>query len=175
MLEEPQTSGKAHSPEICQSGHAGMASARLFLCARCRTQALICSCCDRGHIYCSASCSGQSRREKQMEAARRSRTHPEARQKRRLRNQRFRERRKTETHQGPPASPPCVVQAPDIRKSPEDDASNADPRHDQAPRCHWCGRLCRSAFRQDFIWRRNRRRIRAGHTRNEIKAHGYVA
>src|ERR1700690_95304 len=33
--------------------HAEAASAQLFLCAGCRTQVLICSCCDRGQIYCA--------------------------------------------------------------------------------------------------------------------------
>ena len=36
--------------------HADAASARLFLCAGCRAQALICSCCDRGQIYCAGDC-----------------------------------------------------------------------------------------------------------------------
>jgi hypothetical protein len=29
----------------------GVASGRLFLCAGCRGQAIICSCCDRGQIF----------------------------------------------------------------------------------------------------------------------------
>ena len=40
---------------VSRSGH-GDASARLFLCAGCRAQALICSCCDRGQIYCAGDC-----------------------------------------------------------------------------------------------------------------------
>ena len=35
-----------------------MDDARLFLCARCRRQVLICSRCDRGQQYCGARCSG---------------------------------------------------------------------------------------------------------------------
>ena len=34
-----------------------MDDARLFLCARCRRQVLICSVCDRGQQYCGARCS----------------------------------------------------------------------------------------------------------------------
>jgi hypothetical protein len=33
--------------------HVEAASARLFLCAGCRLQVVICSCCDRGQIYCA--------------------------------------------------------------------------------------------------------------------------
>ena len=35
--------------------------ARLFLCARCRTQVLLCSHCDRGQRYCTPACSRQAR------------------------------------------------------------------------------------------------------------------
>ena len=46
-------------------------SARLFLCARCRDQVLLCSHCDRGQQYCSRACSSTSRRERRREAAQR--------------------------------------------------------------------------------------------------------
>ena len=36
-------------------------SARIFNCHRCRQQTLICTCCDRGNIYCSISCSRTAR------------------------------------------------------------------------------------------------------------------
>jgi hypothetical protein len=41
---------------IYLSGVGEAASARLFICAECRAQALICSCCDRGQIYCAGDC-----------------------------------------------------------------------------------------------------------------------
>ena len=46
-------------------------SARLFLCALCRDQVLLCSFCDRGQQYCSRACSSVSRRERRREAAQR--------------------------------------------------------------------------------------------------------
>ena len=48
-----------------------MDDARLFLCARCRCQVLICSHCDRGQQYCGARCSGLARRESLRGAGRR--------------------------------------------------------------------------------------------------------
>ena len=45
-------------------------SARLFLCARCRDQVLLCSHCDHGQQYCSRTCSGIRRRERRRETAR---------------------------------------------------------------------------------------------------------
>lgn len=37
-------------------------SGRLFLCAACRAQAIICSHCDRGQIYCNGGCGVRARR-----------------------------------------------------------------------------------------------------------------
>ena len=48
-----------------------MDDARLFLCARCRRQVLICSRCDRGQQYCGARSSGPARRESLRAAGRR--------------------------------------------------------------------------------------------------------
>ena len=42
-------------------------SARLFNCARCRCQVVICSHCDRGNIYCGKRCSETARRQSQRE------------------------------------------------------------------------------------------------------------
>ena len=36
---------------------------RMFLCARCRRQALVCRRCDRGQIYCAGTCAQEARRE----------------------------------------------------------------------------------------------------------------
>jgi hypothetical protein len=45
----------------CVGGLAPVAPARLFVCVRCRTQVLICSCCDRGQIYCAGGCAQEAR------------------------------------------------------------------------------------------------------------------
>ena len=46
-------------------------SARLFLCARCRDQVLLCSHCDRGQLYCGRACSFASRHERRRQSAQR--------------------------------------------------------------------------------------------------------
>jgi len=46
--------------------------ARFFLCVRCRVQVLICSCCDRGQIYCADGCAQIARRERQRAAVARA-------------------------------------------------------------------------------------------------------
>jgi hypothetical protein len=45
--------------------------ARLFVCARCRTQVLLCSRCDRGQRYCGRACSRAARLESRRAAGRR--------------------------------------------------------------------------------------------------------
>ena len=44
---------------------------RLFLCARCQAQVLVCSQCDRGHRYCANGCVNITRRSRQREAGER--------------------------------------------------------------------------------------------------------
>ena len=45
--------------------------ARMFLCARCRTQVVVCSHCDRGQRYCPDECYALTRRHAQREAGKR--------------------------------------------------------------------------------------------------------
>ena len=45
--------------------------ARLFVCARCHAQVLLCSRCDRGQRYCGRACSRAARSESRREAAER--------------------------------------------------------------------------------------------------------
>lgn len=45
--------------------------ARLYLCARCRVQVILCSRCDRGNRYCGQACGHQARTEARRQAAQR--------------------------------------------------------------------------------------------------------
>jgi hypothetical protein len=69
--------------------------ARLFLCARCRDQVLLCSHCDRGQQYCSRSCSSVSRRERRREAAQRYQSSRRGQLKHAARMGRWRQRRRS--------------------------------------------------------------------------------
>jgi len=82
-------------------------TARLFLCARCRDQVLLCSHCDRGQQYCSRACSRVSRRERRRETAQRYQSSRCGRLKHAARTARWRDRRRSlreggnkVTHQG---------------------------------------------------------------------------
>lgn len=98
-------------------------SARLFLCARCRDQVLLCSHCDRGQQYCSRACSRLSRREQRRQAAQRYQNSYAGRLKHAARSARWRQRRRLlqcaagdefhkVTHQGcPQPEPDAPLQA----------------------------------------------------------------
>ena len=81
------------------------ASARLFLCAGCRLQVLICSCCDRGQIYCAEDCAQRARRRSLQCAGQRYQNGPPGRRRHAARQGRYRARGKKVTHQGSPPPP----------------------------------------------------------------------
>ena len=91
-------------------------SARLFLCARCRDQVLLCTYCDRGQRYCGRACSSAARHERRCETARRYQRSRGGRLKHAARSACWRARRRSlcqagadgeidkVTHQGSPRS-----------------------------------------------------------------------
>lgn len=64
----PAPFGLTPEVDMDRSAHR---SARLFLCARCRDQVLLCSHCDRGQQYCGRACANASRRERRQDSAER--------------------------------------------------------------------------------------------------------
>ena len=132
-------------------------SARLFLCADCRAQALICGCCDRGQIYCAGDCARRARRRKQNHAGRRYQTSRLGRLAHADRARRYRARRNKVTHQGSPQPPTDDLLS---RGSPAmaSDAVSSDERLQRVgSHCHWCGRRCPDLVRHGFLRRRLRR------------------
>lgn len=76
-------------------------SSRLYHCALCRIQCLICSHCDRGQIYCGSDCSQIARKNSIKDAEKRYQNTRRGRMKHALRQQHYRERLKQKvTDQG---------------------------------------------------------------------------
>jgi hypothetical protein len=67
--------------------------ARLYLCARCRAQVILCSRCDRGNPYCGRPCWHQARKQARREAARRYQRSRSGRIAHAQRSRRWRQRR----------------------------------------------------------------------------------
>lgn len=127
--------------------------ARFFLCGRCRAQVLICSCCDRGQIYCADGCAGLARREGQRAAGRRYQTSRRGRVAHAQRAHRYRARQKNVTHQGSPPQPPDDLVSPGSAVTASEPSLSPDARR-WAWHCHWCGCRCSQFVRQGFLRRR---------------------
>jgi hypothetical protein len=146
--------GTSHT---CSAGCVDEVSCRIFLCARCRSQSLICRRCDRGQIYCMGSCARDARREGQREARRRHQATPRGRAMHAERNRRYRARvrrvtdhglaREHETAQwGGTGAVPAGLSEP----SP----GGRSPAH---YRCHHCGRPASTFVRLVCLRPRGRR------------------
>ena len=144
--------------DVCQFDGDDAASGRLFVCAECRGQVLICSCCDRGQIYCAGHCAPQARRRSLLAAGRRYQASRRGRLAHAVRARRYRARVKKVTHHGSPALPSDDLLAPSSPTIASDAKASTDPASPPAWRCHWCRRRCLALVRQGFLRRRARRR-----------------
>lgn len=149
--------------DVCQSDDGNVASARLFVCAGCRRQVLICSCCDRGQIYCAGDCAERARHHAQRAAGRRYQSSRQGRLAHAVRARRYRARGKKVTHHGSPLLPPDDLLASGSPMIASDAKASTDRPPPSALHCHWCGRRCLALIRQGFLRRRARRRCVVRH------------
>jgi hypothetical protein len=149
---------------------------RLFLCARCQAQVLVCSQCDRGQRYCAAECADLTRLSRQREAGKRYQQGRAGRHNHAARMHRWRKRRaaavKIVTHHRSQATPADAVLAgnesapaipPDSQPQSPCSPTASEPiahcatantrRAVLAPvwRCHWCQSACPALVRQGFV------------------------
>ena len=127
---------------------------RLFLCARCREQVVICRHCDRGQTYCSQSCSQSSRSASTREAGRRYQTGYGGRLKHAQRARCYRARRNNKvTHQGSLAP---VADALLMANSTKPVETSSPPLATalSMPACHFCHRPRAIPVRIGFLRRR---------------------
>ena len=150
-------------------------SGRLFLCAGCRGQVIICSCCDRGQIYCNGGCAARARRRTLQAAGQRYQASPHGRRRHAARMGRYRLRQKKVTHHGSPAPATSDLLPPVAMAAVRDDVPAAAGLRPPEPHCHWCGRGCPPLLRQGLLRRRRRYRGRVGHDRTGPRRHGDAA
>ena len=116
-------------------------SARIFYCVLCNKQCVICSCCDRGQIYCSKACSNCARRASCCAAGKRYQNSYRGRLNHATRQCCYRRRKRAEikkvTHQGSPPSKRCAV-LPSATKKGTDC-------------CHFCGKAVDKFLRRGFL------------------------
>lgn len=146
-------------------------SARFYLCARCRTQVLICSSCDRGQIYCSGRCAQEARRSKQRAANKRFQDSRRGRVKHAARARRYRARKKKVTYQA------SLQQRSDGLVSPisapigkPSTCGRIRRRLAWRYRCRRCGHRCLPFVRLGFL-RRGRVPQAAQRRRDSVRDH----
>jgi hypothetical protein len=139
-------------------------SARIYNCAGCRCQVVICRHCDRGNIYCGPQCSQPARRQSQRAAGRRYQSSRRGRFRHAARQRCYRFRRRKVTHQGSIDSPADVLLSAESRVVAAH--SGATPLTvAQGLHCHMCKRLCSPFVRLDFLYSPGPRLTRTPWTR----------
>ena len=150
-------------------------SARLFLCACCRVQVLVCRQCDRGQRYCANGCAAATRQALQRDSARRYQCGRAGRFKHALRTQRWRARQaelaKIVTHQGSQDGPSDDVlpatQTSALAIQPCTTTTSIAPTaatHPHPWRCHWCCMPRPALVRQGPIRHSHARVLHHGHS-----------
>ena len=125
-------------------------TARVFNCAQCHRQVMICRRCDRGNIYCGTPCSQSARRHSQHAAAQRYQRTRRGRLLHAERQRRYRSHRRKVTHQGSPPSSLHASLSPESKVTGAYSGSVPVVRA-QGLHCHFCKRLCSSFVRLDFL------------------------
>lgn len=125
-------------------------SARLYHCARCHCQVILCRRCDRGQVYCADGCARQARKDSLRRAGARYRSTWRGRLNNAARQRRFRARQRKVTHHGSVAvTGPAVLMTTtpfSDRVAHDGHSCRADAVH-----CHRCGRVCSPFLRRDFL------------------------
>src|SRR5271156_3005742 len=160
MQDEYPAEGGVRLRRACDDGQTALGSGRLFVCAWCGCEVVVCSCCDRGQIYCGVDCAGRARRQGLRGAGRRCQQTRRGRRMHAARMARYRAKlaqssagatvgmpdeggpREIEivTHHGSPPPPTDDLVTAGATMMPRDDASPAELPGPAVTQCHWCGR-----------------------------------
>jgi hypothetical protein len=121
-------------------------TARLYQCARCHCQVILCSHCDRGNIYCNTGCAEQARKASLKAAGSRYQQSRRGRFSHAERQRRFRAKREKVTHQGSPLVP-ANAPLPPRSTAPSDPVATVE----SDIHCHFCRQLCSPWLRLGFL------------------------
>ncbi len=125
-------------------------SARLFHCARCHGQVILCRGCDRGNIYCGKGCAQAARRDSLQRAGARYRRTRRGRLNNAERQRRYRARQQKVTHhRSVPRAAPAVL--PDNTAYPGNPMVYISPDDPTAIYCQHCVREVDPFLRRDYL------------------------
>ena len=118
----------------CAAARVDETSYRMLLCARCRSQVLICWRCDRGQIYCIGTCAQEARRDRQKEARQRYQATRRGRAMYADRNRHYRARRQRVTDRGLSMAHQVGLSPGLVVETAPSSGMSSEHR-----RCHHCG------------------------------------
>ena len=128
-------------------------SARLFNCARCSRQVIICSYCDRSNIYCCPECSQLARKKSLRDAGKRYQSSLKGRHKHADRQRRYRQRLakkvKIVTHHTSP-----ILSDNDLLPQPCEQKKRLIQPVIKTIYCYFCGDCCPPFLRFRFLHER---------------------
>ena len=120
-------------------------SARIFNCARCHRQTIVCSCCDRGNIYCGLTCSQAYRKESMRASGKRYQNTSHGKMKHTGRQKRYKRQFQNKmTHQGSQE-----ISTNDLLQTEKNE--NTKTISNGEPHCHFCKRSCSLLLRNSFL------------------------
>jgi len=173
MQGEYPAEGGVRLRRACADGQTALGSGRLFVCVWCGCEVVVCSCCDRGQVYCDGDCARQARRQTLHGAGRRWQRTRRGRRMHAARMARYRARqREIVTHHGSPLPAVDDLVAGGVTAMPRDDASPGEPLRRAMMQCHWCGRCCLLPLRRGFLRRCDHRRRAVGNPGRSASRHG---
>lgn len=119
-------------------------TARLFNCASCRCQTIICTHCDRGNIYCGSDCARKLRTQNHRIANRIYQKTFRGSQKHAARQKRYRLRKKQKvTDQGS-----ALISQNDLLPATENDTKKITS---EQMHCHFCKKIVSHYLRNGYL------------------------
>jgi len=126
-------------------------SARLFQCARCHCQVILCRHCDRGNVYCRQGCADLARADSLHRAAKRYRSTRRGRHNNADRQRRFRAHQQEKvTHQGSRSIIPLVLLL-FLLNAGESQQERLHSHDETVIYCHRCHVECDPFLRHGFL------------------------
>ena len=128
-------------------------TARLFQCARCFCQTLICSLCDRGNQYCSKACSYQARHDSHKRANRKYAQTRKGKHHNAKRQQRYRQRQTQKVTDQGSAPKAALVSLSGLVNKPVLRPCLPVVAQSLSRVCHFCSTRISELIRNDFLYR----------------------
>jgi len=125
-------------------------AARLYNCARCSAQTIICRCCDRGNVYCK-QCALPARQEARRRASARYQKTRQGQLAHAARQRRYRERQTEKvTHNGSLAAESPVGRSRRLNPSVRPHILRIRPTAKTIV-CYFCREICSQFLRLDYL------------------------